>query len=427
MNVFFTKADHMNSDHNHHPKITKDGNLEIPLEIARKYGFTPGSQLIFDEKEDGIFFRRPILHLAKVYIEPTSQCNLACRTCIRNAWEEPMGMMTEATFEQVIRGLQAYDPHPSVFFGGFGEPLSHPRIVDMVARAKTVSNKVELITNGMLLTEECSRALIQAGLSTLWVSVDGATPESYADIRLGAALPDIFKNIARYRDLYRQAVGGEPGIGIVFVAMKRNIADLPELLRMSLRLGVSRYLVTNVLPYTTEMCDERLYTRSADTLPAQPSPWAPRLEFPQMDANQHTRETLIRVMNDQPRNFLVDAGLAEHRNRCPFVRQGSTAIAWDGNLSPCLALMHQYESFLLDLRRVVRRYVIGNVSEHSLLELWKSPEYVDFRQRVDKFDFAPCTVCASCEMAESNQEDCYGNAFPTCGGCLWAQGFIRCP
>jgi hypothetical protein len=24
-------------------------------------------------------------------------------------------------------------------------------------------------------------------------------------------------------------------------------------------------------------------------------------------------------------------------------------------------------------------------------------------------------------------EDCYGNAFPACGGCLWAQGIIQCP
>ncbi len=26
-----------------------------------------------------------------------------------------------------------------------------------------------------------------------------------------------------------------------------------------------------------------------------------------------------------------------------------------------------------------------------------------------------------------NEEDCFGNTFPTCGGCLWAQGVIRCP
>jgi hypothetical protein len=30
-------------------------------------------------------------------------------------------------------------------------------------------------------------------------------------------------------------------------------------------------------------------------------------------------------------------------------------------------------------------------------------------------------------LLESNEEDCYGNTFPVCGGCLWAQGVIQCP
>ncbi len=36
-------------------------------------------------------------------------------------------------------------------------------------------------------------------------------------------------------------------------------------------------------------------------------------------------------------------------------------------------------------------------------------------------------ACNSCEMAIENVEDCFGNVHPTCGGCLWAQGLIRCP
>jgi hypothetical protein len=42
-------------------------------------------------------------------------------------------------------------------------------------------------------------------------------------------------------------------MGIVFVAMKRNIADLPAILNLGSQLGVQRFLVTNVLPYTAEM------------------------------------------------------------------------------------------------------------------------------------------------------------------------------
>jgi len=71
--------------------------------------------------------------------------------------------------------------------------------------------------------------------------------------------------------------------------------------------------------------------------------------------------------------------------------------------------------------------VVGSVIECDLIELWNDPEYVAFRERVQLFDFSPCTFCGGCEMAESNEEDCFGNPFPTCGGCLWAQGVIRCP
>jgi hypothetical protein len=32
-----------------------------------------------------------------------------------------------------------------------------------------------------------------------------------------------------------------------------------------------------------------------------------------------------------------------------------------------------------------------------------------------------------CNLSETNEEACFGNPFPTCGGCLWAQGVIQCP
>jgi hypothetical protein len=46
---------------------------------------------------------------------------------------------------------------------------------------------------------------------------------------------------------------------------------------------------------------------------------------------------------------------------------------------------------------------------------------------VQSFAFPPCTYCGGCEMSISNQEDCFGNHFPACGGCLWAQGVVQCP
>jgi MoaA/NifB/PqqE/SkfB family radical SAM enzyme len=112
---------------------------------------------------------------------------------------------------------------------------------------------------------------------------------------------------------------------------------------------------------------------------------------------------------------------------CPFVESGSTAIAWHGRVSPCLPLMHTHTTYLDEREHLSRCYVAGTIMEHSLAEIWNDPEYVAFRERVQKFDFAPCLSCGSCEMFDKNEEDCFGNTFPTCGGCLWAQGLIQCP
>jgi radical SAM protein with 4Fe4S-binding SPASM domain len=122
-----------------------------------------------------------------------------------------------------------------------------------------------------------------------------------------------------------------------------------------------------------------------------------------------------------------DSPLSATKDRCPFIASGSTAIAWDGNLSPCLALVHNHYSYLGKFKRALRRYVVGNIREHDLPDLWNQPDYIQFRERVQRFDFPPCTACGGCEMIPGNLEDCYGNPFPTCGGCLWAQGIVQCP
>ena len=65
----------------------------------------------------------------KVYVEPTNACNLACATCVRHSWDEPEGFMDWATFEAVVDGLE---PGGTVAFMGLGEPLLHPRFLEMV-------------------------------------------------------------------------------------------------------------------------------------------------------------------------------------------------------------------------------------------------------------------------------------------------------
>jgi MoaA/NifB/PqqE/SkfB family radical SAM enzyme len=407
-------------------EVDENGHLVLPPDVMEHYGIRPGAQIRMKAGSKSLRLHRPVTQLAKVYVELTSRCNLTCQTCMRNAWQETQGDMTEATFQRLLQSLQALPSRPDVFFGGFGEPLLIPDIAAKVAQVKGLAGKVELITNGMLLGERLSHELIQAGLDTLWVSVDGATPEHFADVRLGAALPTVFDNIMRFSNL-RNPNHPYPEIGISFVAMRRNIADLPELIRMSTRLGASRYMVTNVFPYTEEMCKEMLYTRVVDGFDSTPSPWSPRIDLPRIDLNPENQDAIVHAMRYRDNVRMNGVTLGQDRSRCPFIERGSAAICWDGAVSPCLPLMHHYITYLHGQRRSVRKHVIGNLNDRDLSSIWETPDYVAFRKRVSEFDFSPCTWCGGCSWSEANEEDCFANPFPTCGGCLWAQGVIQCP
>ena len=96
-------------------------------------------------------------------------------------------------------------------------------------------------------------------------------------------------------------------------------------------------------------------------------------------------------------------------------------------MSPCLPLLHTHTSYLDNRERLSIAFSVGNVLDQSLAELWGLPGYAGLRERLQRFDYSPCALCNSCEMALSNREDCFGNTHPACGGCLWAHGLIQCP
>ncbi|MBK9091058.1 MAG: hypothetical protein IPL90_19285 [Holophagales bacterium] len=107
-------------------RVDAEGRLAVDPSDARQLGLRPGDALRLETGDPLWVARRPIGELARVYVEPTNACNLACRTCVRNIWSEQSGFMAEDTFDAVLEGLASFARRPSVFFGGFGEPLAHP-------------------------------------------------------------------------------------------------------------------------------------------------------------------------------------------------------------------------------------------------------------------------------------------------------------
>jgi MoaA/NifB/PqqE/SkfB family radical SAM enzyme len=112
---------------------------------------------------------------------------------------------------------------------------------------------------------------------------------------------------------------------------------------------------------------------------------------------------------------------------CRFIDEGMAFVRSDGRREPCMALLHNGTTYYEGVDRKIHHHSFGNVKKQSLKEIWDSDEYRAFRRRVETFDFSPCVSCGHCHAFESNQDDCFGNCQPTCGGCLWSEGILSCP
>lgn len=408
-------------------QVNENGDLIIPKDVAARYGLVPGAKVRLDEGHNLVRMHRPVTHLTKIYIEPTISCNLDCITCFRNAWHEADGKMSEATFQAIFEGLKQLDPIPDVYFGGIGEPLFHPRTLEWVKQVKTLGVKVELITNATMLNEKIARRVIDSGLDVLWVSLDGATPETYADIRIGAELSHILENLRKFNSMRKGGHFPHPELGIAFVAMKRNIQDLPKIIRIGRSLRAKHFSVSNIQPATDEMQKERLYDKSLRNTAYMNSSSTPNLSLPKIDFTPETREALFDAFNSGCNVNFAGNNWGGASDVCNFVESGTMSINFRGEVAPCWPLMHTHDTFLHNKPHRNYQHIVGNVSERSLEALWLDEEYVAYRERLHNFVFAPCTFCGGCDLSEENVEDCMSNPGPVCGVCLWAQGAIQCP
>jgi hypothetical protein len=58
--------------------------LILSPELINRLKLKPGTRLSFSEETGGLRLHSPVSQLVKIYVEPSSRCNLDCRTCMRN-------------------------------------------------------------------------------------------------------------------------------------------------------------------------------------------------------------------------------------------------------------------------------------------------------------------------------------------------------
>ncbi|MBI5966436.1 MAG: tungsten cofactor oxidoreductase radical SAM maturase [Deltaproteobacteria bacterium] len=394
------------------PKVKSDnGNrLLLPEGFFNQRSISPDTEYWLDEREGDLILHPRIPNARKLYVEPTTGCDLHCRTCMRSVWEDPEAQMTMDTFQRLMESLKDLPSLTRVVFTGFGEPLTHPHILEMIRAVRQRDLAVTVGSNGLRLDGQMARDLIRLGVDRLVISVDGVKPETYAGTR-GGMLSQILNNIRILNETKSQLGSLTPALGIEFVALRSNVDELAQLTGLASRLGASRVLVSNVLPYTEEMRSEILYG------------YEPRPPFSSGSWPVKADAWVMWGILELPRMYWG----AERR--CRFVQDRAIVVGWDGGISPCYALAHNYSYFAVDGRKKqVSRYVLWNVNEMSLAEIWMSEEYVRFRSEVRAFHFPSCPNCdlrESCDLRERN-EGCWGWN-PSCADCLWAQDIVRCP
>ena len=374
--------------------------------------------------------------LRKLYIEPTTKCNLNCKMCFRHTWfDESFCDLSLGDFRRVLATMPK--TVETIFFGGMGEPLFHKDILTMIRLAAETGVDVELLTNGTLLTEKMIHGILDAGLTRLWISIDDLETDSsiHAGNNAGGDHAGhnhsglVLSNI-RMLNKIRQKSLSSISLGITFVAMKSNVHQLAKLPFFIAQHLVDEVNVSNISPTDEASQNELLYTGLVNmyTGPGKGSV-LPTVRLPFFDMNIPEAADGIRsLMRKQNFNlYFNDQPVLRKTGYCKFVREGMTFVRADGKVCPCMALLHNGYTYMHNIRRKITHCSFGNIKEQPLAEIWSSKEYKTFRRKFDEFDFASCLYCGHCELFEENQEDCIGNTHPACGGCLWAEGVLSCP
>jgi MoaA/NifB/PqqE/SkfB family radical SAM enzyme len=352
-------------------------------------------------------------------VEVTTRCNLSgCIMCPRTAWPERWQAqdLTWEIFEALLPSLQFFS---HIHLSGWGEPLVHPRLWDMVQALRAQRVKVSLTTNGLALNEEVQRLVLE-NLDVVAISLDGARGETYERIRPGADFREVTGNIAALCSRKRSLGLQKPEVVLLFLKMRPNLPELPAVLRLAASLGADRVNAPNLdfIP-VPEMEPLSLVS---------PSPPDSVIKATQLQAAAEAE-----ALNLPFRDF----SLYPHFDLkvCDANPLRNAFVTVSGEVAPCVYLGLPVEGPFT--RRYFNKsyrtanYSYGNVRRQKFVKLIQQPAYLNF---IDYFR-APSEIFAmfhpvkndersSAEWDRKRQAPAFPGGWPPpCQGCLKSLGF----
>jgi MoaA/NifB/PqqE/SkfB family radical SAM enzyme len=191
----------------------------------------------------------PADRLPVIQIEITSRCQMKCIFCPRQALKDKWvhgDLAWELYRDAIASELHHFE---LVYLQGWGEPMLHPRLWDMLGLARQAGCRTGFTTNGACLTPDNSARLLDAGLDILSVSLAGASATTHQLLRVGSCFEALVSNIETLARLKAQQGSRTPWLELHFLMTRANLHELQAFVELAARLGADEAVATN-LTYT---------------------------------------------------------------------------------------------------------------------------------------------------------------------------------
>ncbi len=157
-----------------------------------------------------------------VHLYVTERCNLQCQMC--NIWKRKSEEMTIKEIERCAKILKELKV-PNIVVTG-GEPFLRPDIVEIVMLLNDYGFSVRLQTNGTLVTKEKIKALAEAGLKDITISLDTLDEKKFDWI---CHSKNLVQKVEKSLDILAEYMDGF--IVVSTVVSRINISELPEIVK----------------------------------------------------------------------------------------------------------------------------------------------------------------------------------------------------
>ncbi len=159
---------------------------------------------------------------------------------------------------RIIDDLERMETREDILLTGKGEPLTHPRCLDIIDYIKSKDMHVTLFSNGMLLNRQNLDRMHAAGLDMLYVSLSSASYGSYEALHPGhegAELDVVRQNLEYLRELKQKSGSQLPRVVMVDVVNHENASELAEFARLAVEVKAQflRYQLIHVQYYNKKL------------------------------------------------------------------------------------------------------------------------------------------------------------------------------